>query len=169
MFVNLITILACVVITTVVVSFLFERKKPKKTEISFKETLMLTDLPLITFTLKGGEKLTFLIDSGSTECLINEYDAQKMKLEMIECDAVAVGTTGKKQCTSHTTSLELLYENATFVQPFVVHNLAALIAALKENTGARIHGLLGTDFLKATSSIIDYEVYKLKFNKWKEL
>ena len=71
--VAMIVVLACVAIIAGVVNLIMNRRKidPKVGRISFRESMDLVELPIVTF-MNNGKKLNFLLDTGASYSSINE-------------------------------------------------------------------------------------------------
>ena len=56
-----------IILISIIIMQNYNRKKVK---MSFKESMNLTELPIVTF-YNGTNKLNFLLDTGSNLCVIN--------------------------------------------------------------------------------------------------
>ena len=160
--------IAMLVILWYVVSF---ARKKKKLEISFKETLDLVEVPVITFKIPGKDcmvKVNLIVDTGASECFIHTnmmslFDENKISYYQGDDNEMCSSTTVTS--TDGNVYLELNYGDCVFNVPFVMVNLSNTIDYIKETCGVTVSGLLGTTFLKTTKSIVDFEVFKIKIKK----
>lgn len=168
-------VILCVSIQIIILSILWYivsvARKKKKLEISFKETLDLVEVPVITFKIPGKDgmvKVNLIVDTGASECFIHTdmiklFDENKMSYYQGDDNEMCSSTTVTS--TDGNVYLELNYGNCVFDVPFVMVDLSNTIDYIKETCGVTISGLLGTTFLKVTKSIVDFEVFKIKIQK----
>ena len=64
-----------------IIGFLLYKQYKKKFNISFKEAMELVELPIITFYNKG-QKLNFLLDTGSNDCIIDSSNLIYYKMRL---------------------------------------------------------------------------------------
>lgn len=134
----------------------FIRKYSKfyKSAISFRESLDLTGLPVITFN-QGKNKFNFLLDTGATNSVINEKCLSTMKhsvLEGVECEVY--GIEGNIQTVPYVEiqfSRDLDYKGF-----FQVVDMSAAFDSVKADTGVTIVGILGNDFFQNYKYVLDY-------------
>ncbi len=128
--------------------------------ISFKETLDLTGLPIITFQA-GGSKLNFLLDSGSTDSHISPEASNLIggyirDIDGYECTTASSSITGSVKCID--TTLE--YNGNSYDASLIVNpSLTQAFADIKSSKGANIHGILGSDFFNKCNYVLDFRDY----------
>jgi len=136
------------------------REAENKYKISFKETLDLTGLPLITFATKDKQKLNFLLDTGSNVSYINN-DA----LIGIEYTKVDKGEDMQDTCfgidgntfSNEPVILDLYYKDLIFTDIFNAMDMSKSLNRLKQDTGATVHGILGCEFFSKYKYILDFK------------
>ena len=168
-------VILCVLVQVAILAILWYivkvRKHNEKLEISFRETLDLVEIPVVTFRVPGKDgliKVNLIVDTGASECYINTdsmqlFDENKMDYYHSDDNEMCSSTT--VTTTDGNVYLELHYGECMFMTPFVMVDLNNTIEYIKNTCGVTVAGMIGTTFLKANKSIVDFEVFKLKVNK----
>lgn len=146
------TFIAVVLIVTAVL--IKKYSKVYKSVISFRESLDLTGLPVITFN-QGKNKYNFLLDTGATNSVINEKCLSGIKHTIIE-DAVCevYGMEGNIQTVSYA---EIDFKrDMDYKGYFQVVDMSAAFDNVKAETGVTIVGILGNDFFQKYKYVLDY-------------
>jgi len=130
--------------------------KKLKDSLSFKQSMELTDLPIVTF-YQNGEKLNFILDTGATDCLIDErvLENKGLKYEDIDRETVTYGIDGIAKRTKRC-KMNIEYNNNIFESEFLVKDLSAAFDILRKQDGVKVHGLIGSKFLNRYKYIIDF-------------
>ena len=132
--------------------------KKEKTKISFKESLDLVELPVITF-MNNNKKLNLLIDSGSDISYLCNRVASE--LNFISEEEVGLNIiTGIKSMDSvcNEVKLNLSFKDNNFVEKFIIlPELDHQFDDIKKEKGVKIDGILGNSFLSKYKYIIDYK------------
>lgn len=140
--------------------------KHRKYDISFKESMDLTDLPVVTFYC-GSRKLNFLLDTGSNSSHINSVIMEKAKNMEDAFNGKTLkfmGVEGNEK-TTKVYNLRLTYNNTVFDEEFSATDLTKAFSAIKKETGVQVHGILGSVFLQKYKYIIDFDKLKVHIRK----
>ena len=145
------------IIALIIVGAQLIRKYSKiyKRAISFRESMDLTGLPVITFN-QGKTKLNFLFDTGATDSVINSSVLDKIKyteIEGIQCEVY--GMEGNVQKVGFV-NIDLT-RDLKFSDEFQVVDMSSAFDQVKKETGVTIVGILGNTFFQKYKYIIDYE------------
>lgn len=160
-------ILALTIITVVVgiANLLDIKYGVKKKELSM-EVQLPGNLPIMALSNNTGYVMNFLIDSGSNISHICAEYYEDLDAEMIgvyengEVAGLGATNTGITMCKA---SLYDAYNQKYNIDFSVSEQLSAVAKNIETSTGVKIHGLLGTDFLKNYNCVIDFKslvVYK---------
>ena len=152
----------CIFVISVCVILIFnivrDELKKEKTKISFKESLDLVELPVITF-MNNNKKLNLLIDSGSDI----SYLCKKVvpELNLVSEEEIGLNImTGIKSMNSvcNEVKLNLSFKDNNFVEKFIIlPELDHQFDDIKKENGVKIDGILGNSFLSKYKYIIDYK------------
>lgn len=121
------------------------------------------NLPIIALS-NNGNVLNFLLDSGSNiSHICAEYyeilDAELLgTYENGEVAGLGATNTGVTMCMA---TLNDTIGNEYKVNLSVSNQLSAVTRNIEVNTGVKIHGLLGTDFLRGYNYVIDFKSLKV--------
>lgn len=154
----IIAILALTAIT--IISYNSFLKGPHH-KISFKETLALTNLPIITFEHNWGKtgnyymKLNFILDTGSTKSIIDSSILSSLKYKDTDSQFSIHGIEGKS-IVAESAVIKLKYDDAIFEEEFQKIDMHKAFNSIKEGTGATIHGILGNSFFEKYKYVIDF-------------
>ena len=154
MILKFIGILIVVVILAIIVNTINIIRSKNNVEISFKEFLDLTDLPIISFYI-GNQKLNFLLDTGSNNSIINESIIETLPHTKKEDTVVTFGMEGNKVINSYG-ELKLYYKNKEFVDDFTIMNLDNAFDQIKQESGVQIHGILGNRFFEKYGYVLNF-------------
>lgn len=126
-----------------------------KSKISFKESLDLTDLPIITLR-QGETRVNLLLDTGSTKSVILPSVIENLEYS----DTGEVGTIfGMEGNTIETkyVSMDLMYNYINYNEKFQVVDMSAAFDSIKQSTGVNIHGILGNSFFEKYGYVLDFK------------
>ena len=129
----------------------------KNKEISFKESMDLLGLPVITFKC-GNRKLNFLLDTGSNISHVLPSVVAGMNCEEVKDGHFNVqGITGSAN-VNKTCTLELSYRGKSYpATMYVSEHLIPVFAEMKKDSGCNVHGLLGSDFFDHYKYVLDFK------------
>lgn len=147
----IVILLACVI-----TGIMEHSKRDKAHNMSFKEAMDLTDLPVVTF-YNGTKKLNFLLDTGSNISYINSSILNSVthdKSDKAPLDTI--GVEGNKVKVEFY-KIKVSYKNQEFEEDFASRNLDDAFSIIKEESGVQIHGILGSLFFQKYKYILDFE------------
>lgn len=149
------TAVIILIIAVVLWSSLKHYRKIKERNISFLEAFHLTGLPIITVE-HAGKNYNLLLDTGSAESLIDATTAKTMELVPLGEKAEIFGIDGTTIETNKCT-IDFVIQGNTYKYSFYTRDLSEAFAILKQEYGVNVHGMLGSNFLRDYSYILDFE------------
>ena len=131
------------------------RREPAKDYFEVPLTFTDAGLPVITVTFADAA-VPFLVDSGSSQCLIDSATAEVLQLSRIFPNSSSeVGIGGETVKQTHVHDVSFTIENHVFT----VQTL--MIVDLPGGFSDDFHGILGMTFLRSTLAVIDIEGERL--------
>lgn len=125
--------------------------------ISFKDSLDLTDLPVITLD-NDGEKLNFLLDTGSNMSHFNSEAVNLLKdYESINKEGQSIVTATGTSEASHWLRIPLKYKKQIFFEDFMLLDLKEAFDTIHKENGVQIHGILGNSFFTKYGYVLDFD------------
>lgn len=146
-----ILLLAC----SLLIYHVYSENKKNKTKMSFKESLDLVGLPVVTF-YQGSNKFHFLLDSGASHSCISEDRLKEFEYTKHDIEGKIYGMEGNESNASIIT-MPLYYKNYEFTSEFLVFNLTQSFDNVKRDSGVTICGILGSDFFAKYKYVLDYK------------
>ena len=128
-----------------------------KKQVSFKEALDLTGLPIVTFKQEEN-KINLLLDTGSSKSVILPSILNVFKHEKLNEEGVVYGMEGNIIETVFI-SMDFILNNTNYSEKFQVVDMSSAFNSLKQDTGVTIHGILGNSFFEKYGYVIDYKDY----------
>lgn len=144
-----------VVAALIIAGAVRSNRKKNSSRISFRESMDLTDLPVITFQC-ADRKLNFLLDTGSTLSYINKSVVEGLPHEKTGTASEMVGIEGNRIVTE-CCWLTVSYRNQKFHEEFSAADLDKAFNAVKQETGVQIHGILGSRFFEKYQYVLDFK------------
>lgn len=147
--------LAMAALALVSFSIISRIKNKNNSQISFKESMDLVEMPIVTFN-NANKKLNFLLDTGSNLSYIN--DSIIDDLEHIKINEVSdvIGIEGNK-VTNQLCNMTITYKGHTFKEKFSIASLDNAFNIIKQESGVQIHGILGSKFFERYKYILDFK------------
>lgn len=160
--INLIVILVLIVIlfkysATLSKSLYKGHKIKTSNKISFKESIDLTTLPIVTFKHLE-KKINFLLDTGASNSVINESVLTHIDHKPTGLVEDFFGVDGNKSSGEYVT-IEIEYNGKTFSDNFKSVNLDKCFGEIKREYGVNLHGILGNSFFQKYKYIIDFDEF----------
>lgn len=126
-----------------------------KYKISFRESMDLTALPVITFT-NNGKKLNFLLDTGSNFSYINTSILEGLDYQMSGNQSEMIGVEGNT-VTNDTGVMNIYYKDKSFELQFNSNNMDSAFTTVKNTSGVQLHGILGSLFFQRYKYVLDFD------------
>lgn len=130
------------------------RKKDKQDRMSFKESMDLVDLPVITF-YNEGKKFNFLLDTGATKSVIDSNVLSDFHHEKIDSTGVLWGMEGNTINVSYIKA-SLSYKDKFYEEDFQVVDMSDSFGKVKAESGVTLSGILGNSFFVKYQYVLDF-------------
>lgn len=135
---------------------LFNKLFPKKKEtISFRASMDLAGLPVVTFA-QGKNKFNFLLDTGSSLSIINKRILKNIEHTPYDNTVKLMGMDGINH-EAKTCVIDLTFKDKHYVYPFLIQDMSKTFAAIKKDSGVTVHGLLGSSFFNEFKYVLDFD------------
>lgn len=156
MVLEIVGMLLAVVILAVIINGVDDYCRQKnRVNMSFKEAMDLTDLPVITF-YNNGKKFNFLLDTGATMSVIDSNVLSNLSHENLDDAGSVYGMEGNRIEVSYVKAL-LEYKGRNYEEVFQVINMSAAFNQVKSESGVTLSGILGSLFFKKYQYVLDFE------------
>lgn len=150
-------VLVCALVTVFAIIAHFVdvvRKNNINNKMSFKESMDLCELPIVTF-LNNGKKLNFLLDTGASGSIIDSNILEGLIFTKLDKIGDIFGMEGNKQEVSYI-NMALNYKDVDYDDDFQVMNMSAPFGNLKSDYGVNVHGVLSSSFFQKYKYILDF-------------
>lgn len=154
MILKIVGIILLVVLLAIVINTIEDRKKKNDSKISFRESMDLTELPVVTFYNKD-TKLNFLLDTGSNNSHINSSVLSTLEYKNIDRKTETIGFNGNKS-DNNFCKMTISYKNQKFEEEFGITDLEEAFSVVKKESGVQIHGILGSKFFEKYRYVLDF-------------
>ena len=125
--------------------------------ISFRQGFIPPKLPIVTFK-QGDKDITFLIDSGSNQNVINKEALEFIEHEVIETkDRITLSGLNAAPTEVSLCSVKFQNDGKEYKQTFLVTDLSGPMKGIKDDHGLTVYGMLGSPFLEEYKVILDYD------------
>lgn len=131
------------------------RDAPLHHKMSFRESMDLTDLPIVTFR-QGLDRYNFLLDTGSSLSIINKSVLDYIKHTVLDGTGSMYGIDGKANTVSYI-RITLNYKDMNYEEDFQVLDMSAPFGNIKRESGVTIHGILSSSFFNKYKYVLDFE------------
>lgn len=153
-----------VLLAVMVAYILYAAYAKSKDVMSFKQSMELCDLPIVTFYI-GEKKLNFVLDTGCVQSMLDAdiIDKYKLNINYTGKNFEVWGANGKCS-TDKMGCLSFYYNKKELEEIFVCSStIKYTFSWLKQNKGVTVHGLLGSNFFNKYKYILDFK--KLEFKR----
>lgn len=123
--------------------------------MSFRETMDLCELPIVTFT-NNNVKLNFLLDTGCSMSVIHSKALEGLKYTDSNMVGEIYGMEGNKQLTSYI-NMDITYKDKDYNESFQVVDMSTPFGHLKAEHGVNLHGVLSSAFFEKYKYVLNYE------------
>ena len=148
-----------VVLSIVVLAALMVNKAQdynrKRVKMSFRESMNLTELPVVTF-YNGTNKLNFLLDTGSNMCVINSRNIKSLSYTKLNEGGTIHGMEGNIVGVEYI-SMDFTYNDKLYTSTFQVVDMQDAFDIVKQESGVTIHGILGSKFFEEYKYVLDFK------------
>lgn len=130
------------------------RNKSSYDRMSFRETMDLTGLPIVTFR-QGENKFNFVLDTGSFSSIIDSRVLDKLQYTELEGKSIGYGVDGVEHYMNRV-GIVLTYKDKDYSDAFRVLDMSASFDAFKRDYGVTVHGLLSSAFFERYKYVLNY-------------
>lgn len=141
---------AIVAFVALIVNAVEDHKRNGEPHMSFKESMDLVELPIITF-YNNGKKLNFLLDTGANNSIINKSVIKDLDYKECTENLDTFGIDGEVKSSMPTCTMEVKYKDNSFEDTFTILNMDSAFRQVKEDSGVQLHGILGSLFFRSTN------------------
>ncbi len=144
------------IITYWIIKYIEEKAIRKvNSRMSFKESLDLVGLPIITF-FQGENKYHFILDTGAALSVVNEGAIKNFSYESLPKKGSNYGIDGNILNTSFIKA-HIEYKDNKFEEEFQVLDLTSAFNNIKQDYGVTVTGILGNSFFTKYRYILDFK------------
>ena len=152
---TIIIIVVWTILLIISINSLYQINKKYKSKISFKESMDLTELPVITF-VNNNVKLNFLLDTGSNNSLINKSILNMLDYKELDGTSKLIGVEGNNIKNS-ICEMKIEYKDYVFDTTFNIADLDTPFNVIKQEDGVQLHGILGSLFFQKYKYVLDFQ------------
>ena len=154
MILEMIGVLLIVIVIAMIINAIEDNRKKNDSKISFRESMDLTELPVVTF-YNGDKKLNFLLDTGSNVSHINSSVIHLLDHTKTDQKTDTIGMEGNK-VSNDICKMTVYYRNQRFEEDFIISDLNNAFNIIKQEDGVQIHGILGSKFFEKYRYVLDF-------------
>ncbi len=148
-------ILIMVVIIAIIINGVEDYCDKRGVSMSFRESMDLTELPVVTF-YSSGTKLNFLLDTGSNNSIINKSILESVQYSKLDYEMTTFGMEGNK-IVNNVYSIPIEYKGQKYDGEFTAIDMSDAFGHIKKESGVTIHGVLGSLFFKKYQYVLDFD------------
>lgn len=125
-------------------------------KISFKETMDLCDLPIVTF-VNDNQKINFLLDTGASRSVLDENVLKEKELKYMESEntGTVYGMEGNAVEVKYV-NMDITYKDNVYNEWFQVVDMSKAFSAVKQESGVNLHGILSSTFFERYKYVLDF-------------
>lgn len=160
-----IVVISCMAFIVGITILAIIKVRKQKDNFSFKNAFKLTGLPILIFE-QDGTDLIFILDTGSSVCVLDEASIPKLKdFKYLDREDNLVDVNGGKVKRRYGL-FKFKCDNIDFENEFLISDLTNIRESVKEDSGVSIDGIVGSDFFSKYQYVIDFDKY-IAFSKKK--
>lgn len=130
------------------------RNKSSYDRMSFRETMDLCELPIVTF-INNGKKLNFLLDTGASKSVIHSGALEGLTYRDTNKSGDIYGIDGKRRDASFI-NMSIGYKGKDYDEEFQSIDMSIPFSNLKADFGVNLHGILSSTFFQKYKYILDF-------------
>lgn len=131
------------------------RKKVSHSSMSFRETMDLCELPIVTF-MNNGRKLNFLLDTGASKSVIHSGALEGLTYKSINKSGDVYGMDGKRKDVSFI-NMSIGYRGKDYNEEFQSIDMGVPFSNLKADFGVNLHGILSSTFFQKYKYVLNFD------------
>lgn len=131
------------------------RKKHVNDKMSFRESMDLCELPIVTF-INNNKKLNFLLDTGASGSIIDSNSLEGLSFTKLDKIGDIFGMEGTKQEVTYI-SMSLGYKGKAYDDEFQVIDMSSPFGNMKAEYGVNLHGVLSSTFFQKYQYVLDFQ------------
>ena len=131
------------------------RKKVSYDSMSFRETMDLCALPIVTF-MNNGKKLNFLLDTGASKSVIHSGALEGLTYKSINKSGDVYGMDGKRKDVSFI-NMSIEYRGKDYNEEFQSIDMSVPFSNLKADFGVNLHGILSSTFFQKYKYVLNFD------------
>lgn len=137
------------------VIYLMYSKGLPKDYISFRESLALAELPIITFR-QGEHKINCVLDTGANISVLDLEAAKPLEIKPSDKFSEYTGVSGVSQ-KAFIVKVSFNYKDKLFTEEFQVLDMSDTFSKIKKATGVTVHGMIGNAFMQKYKYVLDFK------------
>lgn len=155
MIIQIASIIVIIVLTLVLYKLGSEYQHRRIIKMSFKETMDICNLPIITF-INNNVKLNFLLDTGAQRSVINSIILPTISYVESSKSSNIYGMEGTLQKVSFV-DIRIQRDNIIYNEEFQVVDMTSSFNNIKNDYGVNLHGILSSTFFEKYKYVLDFD------------
>lgn len=155
MIIQIASIIVIIVLTLVLYKLGSGYQHRRIIKMSFKETMDICNLPIITF-INNNIKLNFLLDTGAQRSVINSVILPNISYVESSKSSNIYGMEGTLQKVSFV-DIRIQRDNIIYNEEFQVVDMTSSFNNIKNDYGVNLHGILSSTFFEKYKYVLDFD------------
>ena len=147
--------ICAIIVIIVILYFIVKYNNNNVTTMSFRETMDLVGLPIVTFR-NNNKRFNFLLDTGASTSIINKSILSELVYKDTKMGGTVFGMEGN-QVEAPLVYIELNYKDKQYNDTFQCVDMTAAFDNVKQEYGVTIHGILSSHFFEKYKYILDFK------------